>query len=327
MTENAVTIACTSPALDFHGIEIAVTLPTFRRPQHLLATLRSLATQLTERRFAVVVMENDAESLEGLAAAEPLFRDRTVAGLIVIAHERGNCSAYNAGFQTALERFPTLTHVLVIDDDEIAGPDWLENLVATAERYDADLIGGPQVPVFEGPGGARYARHPVFRPHYTATGPVPILFSSGNVAIARSVLETMGAPFLDTAFNFIGGGDSDFYSRCRERGFRFAWCAEAAVMETTPARRTEFSWINARSLRNGAISSIIERRRRGDGAGRMKRLAKSFALLLASPFRSAKLAIETGSPVVGLYHMQVAIGRLFAEFGLVNEQYRSPEQN
>ena len=327
MTENAVTIACSSPALDPEGVEIAVTLPTFRRPEHLVATLRSLAGQRTERRFVVIVMENDDEGRQGLAAAEPLFADGTVAGLIVIAHERGNCSAYNAGWQTALDRFPALSQVLVIDDDEIAGPDWLESLVATAERYGADLVGGPQMPVFEGPGGARYARHPVFQPHYSATGPVPVLFSSGNVAISRQVLETMGVPFLDTAFNFIGGGDSDFYSRCREKGFRFAWCAEAVVMETTPARRTEFSWINARSLRNGAISSIIERRRRMDRAGRMKRLAKSLALLLASPFRSVKLAVETRSPLVGLYPMQVAVGRLFAEFGLVNEQYRSPEQN
>ena len=337
MTANAVTIACSSPALDADAIEIAVTLPTFRRPEHLLETLRSLAAQRTRRPFAVIVMENDAEGLQGLAAARPLFEGRATAGqplaghpllgLIVIAHERGNCSAYNAGWQTALERFPHLTHVLVIDDDEIADRDWLENLVTTAQTYGADLVGGPQVPVFEGSDGARYARHPVFRPHYSASGPVPILFSSGNVAIARRVLETMGAPFLDTAFNFIGGGDSDFYSRCREKGFRFAWCAEAAVMETTPARRTEFSWINARSLRNGAISSIIERRRRMDRTGRIKRVAKSCALLAVSPFRSAKLAVETRSAIVGLYHMQVAIGRLFAEFGLVNEQYRSPEQN
>ena len=324
---DAITIACISPDLDFGRYEVVVTLPTFRRPEHLLKTLESLAAQRTERRFAVIVMENDAEGREGLTAAAKLFETGQLAGLILIAHERGNCAAYNAGWQTAIERFPAMQFLLVIDDDEIASETWIEQLAETAETLAVDIVGAPQIPIFEGDGQARYARHPVFTPHYARTGPVPILYSSGNVLIRRPVLEAVGAPYLDTAFNFIGGGDSDFYSRCREKGFTFGWCAEAPVHETTPARRTEFSWLNARGLRNGAISSIIERRRRGGPADRRRRLAKSAALLAASPFRSARLAFDTKSPVIGLYHMQVAVGRLLAEFGLVNEQYRRPEQN
>ena len=44
-------------------------------------------------------------------------------------------------------------------------------------------------------------------------------------------------PFLDLAFNFMGGGDSDFISRSVVKGFTIAWCAEARVRETVPARR------------------------------------------------------------------------------------------
>lgn len=324
---DAITIECISPDLDFRRYEVVVTLPTFRRPEHLLKTLESLAAQRTERRFAVIVMENDAEGRGGLVAAADLFEGGQLPGLILIAHERGNCAAYNAGWRTAVERFPAMRYLLVIDDDEIASENWVERLATTAETLAVDIVGAPQIPIFEGAGQACYARHPVFTPHYARTGPVPILYSSGNVLIRRPVLEAVGAPYLDTAFNFIGGGDSDFYSRCREKGFTFGWCAEAPVLETTPARRTEFSWLNARALRNGAISSIIERRRRGGPADRLRRLAKSAALLAASPFRSARLAFDTKSPVIGLYHMQVAVGRLLAEFGLVNEQYRRPEQN
>ena len=137
----------------------------------------------------------------------------------------------------------------------------------------------------------------------------------------------MGPPFLDVAFNFIGGGDSDFYARARARGFSFGWCEEAPVFETVPARRAAFSWINARSLRNGAISAIIERRADPSLGGGLRRIGKSLALLAASPFRGIRLAWRTSSPVGGLYHLQVAVGRFLAEFGRVNEQYRRPEQN
>jgi len=40
-----------------------------------------------------------------------------------------------------------------------------------------------------------------------------------------------------------------------------------------------------------------------------------------------RLGLQTGSAVIGLYHIQVALGRLMEEFGLVNEQYRNPESN
>jgi hypothetical protein len=61
--------------------------------------------------------------------------------------------------------------------------------------------------------------------------------------------------------------------------------------------------------------------------GRLRTLAKSLALLAASPLRGLRLGFQTGSAVIGLYHIQVAVGRLMAEFGLVNEQYRNPENN
>lgn len=321
-----ITIECRSPGLRDREPTVVVTVPTFRRPDHLLRTLASLEAQ-TRRDFAVIVMENDAEGRQGLGAARPVFTGGRLAGLVLVAHERGNCSAYNAGWSTALAEFPAMRHLLVIDDDELADAAWVEGLVTTAERLGVDIVGGPQVPVFEAGRGSRLGRHPVFTPHYRETGRVPVLFSSGNVLIRRAVLDRMGAPFLDTAFNFIGGGDSDFYSRCRRRGFTFGWCQEAFVRETTPARRTEFSWINARSLRNGALSTIIERRGDASVAGRGRSFLKSIALLAAAPFRGARLAVRTRSAVIGLYPLQVAVGRFLGEFGLVNEQYRRPEQN
>ncbi|WP_244404116.1 glycosyltransferase family 2 protein [Fulvimarina pelagi] len=309
-------------------IEAVVILPTFRRPDHLVQTLDSLSVQTSDIRFAIIVMENDDEGLEGLAAATKWFAAHPAQeGVALIAHERGNCSAYNAGIETALHHYPDFSHLLIIDDDELASPKWLSRLLAASADLDADMVGAPQIPVFEDEGGRRWSKHPVFIPHYRTTGRVPILYSSGNVAIRRRVLEAMGPEWLDTTFNFIGGGDADFYTRCKARGFSFGWCAEAHVRESMPARRTQASWINARSVRNGAISAIIERRH-GQGLGaRVKRHARNIALLAAAPLRSAKLAFETRSPAIGMYHVQVAAGRFLAEFGQVAEQYRQPEKN
>jgi hypothetical protein len=168
----------------------------------------------------------------------------------------------------------------------------------------------------------------VFALPYEITGPVPALFSSGNLLISRAVLDAMERPFLDLRFNFMGGGDADFLSRAAQRGFRLGWAAEAIVRETVPARRLEWDWIRARSLRNGVISTLVEKRKRaGTPLAGAKVFAKSLALLVASPLRGAVRLIRTGSLATGLYPVYVAAGRVMAEFGYANEQYRQPEKN
>lgn len=325
---RSVSVAAKSPGLAPEAVDAVVIVPTFRRPKQILDTLATLKAQKTTRRFAIILIENDAEGREGVTAAAPLFAAGTYDGMVIVAHERGNCSAYNAGLATALLQFPHFRHLAIIDDDEVADPDWLETLCRAAETLGADIVGGPQVPVFADPAHERFAGHPVFAPAYSESGIVPALYSSGNLLIGRQVLAEMPAPFLDTRFNFMGGGDSDFLSRACVRGFRLAWCAEAIVRETVPARRVEADWIRARSLRNGVISTLVQKRKLADRPfGGVQVVLKSLALLAASPFRAVAAWLRTGSLSVGLYPVYVSAGRVLAEFGYANEQYRQPEKN
>ena len=306
---------------------LAVTLPTFRRPEQVVETLKSVVTQTSPVPFAVVVMENETQGAEGAAAAQAFLADHDIAAAIVLAHRRGNCAAYNAGWHAALARYPDLDHILVIDDDEIARPGWIAAMLETARGTGADMVGAPQWPVFESGANMRMADHPVFRPPHEATGPVPILYSSGNVLVRAERLRRHGYPWLDEGFNFLGGGDSDFYAREKACGATFAWCAQGGVDETIPARRTDLSWLNARAVRNGTISALIQKRAAKGGGDHAKRIAKSLALLAASPWRSLALAARTGSPAHGLAHMNVALGRCLAEVGFANEQYRAADRN
>lgn len=310
-----------SKDIDADGIELVVTIPTYKRPEQLKLTLQSLVNQTSDIKFAVIVMDNH-EDAEGAKSAKNFMSSNDLEGIVILAHDRGNCHAYNAGWKTALSEFKHFQYLAVIDDDEAADPRWLEELVKAAKTYKTDIVGGPQLQQFETDAAEVWKRHPVFVPHYEESGPVPILYSSGNVLISKHVLDHMPSPHLDPMFNFIGGGDSDFYSRCKLEGYTFAWCNTAPVLEDVPSQRATLKWVNARSLRNGSISSIIDTKR---SKNRFKTLTKSLLLLSASPVRSIILAIEKRSIIIGLYHMQVAMGRLLSEIGVVNEQYRNPE--
>ncbi|MEN0000912.1 MAG: glycosyltransferase family 2 protein, partial [Pseudomonadota bacterium] len=182
-----------------------------------------------------------------------------------------------------------------------------------------------QMPVFDGAPVENWKSHPVFKPHYNETGPVPRLYSSGNLTIGRKVLSEMPQPFLDLAFNFTGGGDTDFIARAMDRGFRTAWAAHAIVRETVPENRVSWDWIQKRALRNGELSARIEHRTRArQGTGRARTWLHTGLLALAAPLRFLARLARTGSLLNALYPVHIALGRIMSEFGYKNEQYRNP---
>ena len=312
-----------TPDLAHDAVTVVVTVPTFRRPVHLLKTLESLAAQRTNRRYAVVLVDNDSDHREGVVAARPLFEAGKINGILIVETLRGNCNAYNAAWLTALQHFPNMSHLLVIDDDEIADPDWIEAMSRTKDMFGADLVGGPQVPVFPTTETGDVPRHPVFTPPYQTTGLVPLLYSSGNLLVSRVLLEANTYPFLDPKFNFTGGGDANFIDQSVRKGFKTAWCHEAPVHETVPANRLERSWLRARGIRDGVISSLVESgRRAAQPFGSARVFLKSIALLALSPLKAIMAARRLGSLQNSLYYVHVGLGRTLAHFGYADEQYR-----
>lgn len=313
-------IAAISEGLDLAIVRTVVVVPTYRRPAMLRDTLESLAAQ-TGEPFAVLVVENDAIGREGLAEARDMFAFGRIAGFAIVETSPGNVSAINAGFAMALDACPQAENILMIDDDEIASPGWLSALVGAARSTGADIVGGPALPAYAEVPSAEIAQHPVFRAFHMQTGPVRRLFGSGNVLVRRPVFETLGQPFFDRRFNYLGGGDADFFVRAERAGFRSYWVHEASVVETVPADRTTRGWIVRRGLRTGAINRAIDMKAAEGLAGRARVLAKDIAILGLSPFRAARLLAATRSPFIASHPIIVAIGRISSAFGLEPHQY------
>ncbi len=305
------------------AIDIVVCVPTFRRPDWLARTLGSLVAQTCRRPFAVVVVENDADGREGAAVAQGFFTSGQLHGHVLIETEQGNCHAINAAFGTALVTYPAARFLLMIDDDEWAAPDWLETMVATAERTGAGVVGGPVVPQIAQGGLPALAGHPAFRPAFDTTGPVPMIYGSGNCLITRTTFARLGLPAFDVAYNYLGGGDTDFFTRARRAGIPFHWVQEAVVSETVPLARTSLRWLAARGLRIGAINYKIERKHALGAADRLAIAAKSLAVLGLSLVRSLRLLAQTGRPAFALHPPAVALGRCLAAAGIEPKPYRA----
>src|ERR1700710_1231706 len=315
-------LVATSGPLD-PSIDIVVCIPSFRRPQHLRRTLQSLANQRTGRRFAVVVVENDALRRESVPVAIEFFWTGNIPGLCLVEPRQGNCHAINAAFETALATFPAATKLLMIDDDEIASPEWLERMVGAAEATGADLVGGPVLPDFDDDLKRGLRRHPAFRPAYDESGPVPIIYGCGNCLITRSVFERLADPAFDLKFNFLGGGDTDFFVRCRQAGMQFHWAADAVITETVPRSRTNSGWLVLRGLRIGAINYHIEVKAARTVPARARLFAKMFAMLPLSLVRAGRLAVTEQKPLIALHPMTVAAGSALAAIGIEPQPYKA----
>jgi GT2 family glycosyltransferase len=305
------------------GIEAVVVVATFRRPAALAETLASLAAQVTATRFAVVVVENDAEARLGLSVARAVFDAGRIVGLAIVEARRGNVYAINAGFEAALAGFPDAEYLLMIDDDEVASPGWLARLVDAAEASGADIVGGPVMPRFHDGAPGYLTGHPVFWPLDAKTGPLPMIYGSGNCLIRRRVFATLGAPAFDPQFNFLGGGDTDFFMRAKLAGLSSYWVRDALVTETVPIARTRAKWVVQRSLRIGAINRRLDRKRHASPPGAMRVALKDMAILCLAPARMLRELVRTGNPFTSLHPLVISLGRLTSAFGFEVEQYKS----
>lgn len=314
-------IAASSRVIDL-SVGIVVCIPCFRRPQHLRLTLESLAGQRTPRSFAVVMVENDAARGESAPVAAEFLAAGKLQGICLVEKRQGNCQAINAAFETAQGLFPAATRFLMIDDDEIASPDWLELMVRTCEATGADVVGGPVLPVFDDDSQPWLARHPAFCPAYDYSGAVPLIYGCGNCLITRAAFERFDRPAFDLRFNFLGGGDCDFFVRCRDAGMTFHWTAEAVITETVPQNRTSLGWIAKRGLRIGAINYRVQYKAAQTAAAKTQVFAQMLGRLPLSLFRTARL-LTTAKAVVAMHPVMVAFGAALAAFGVEPKPYEA----
>ena len=324
MSRTPHALAAASRSLD-PSIGTVVCIPCFRRPQHLRLTLESLANQRTDRRFAVVIVENDAF---GCASSVPVAAEFLASGrfpgLCVVEPRQGNCHAINAAFETALATFPDCRQF----SDDRRRRDCLDRLagamVRAAEATGADLVGGPVLPNFDDDMKRGLRRHPAFRPAYDRSGPVPVIYGCGNCLITRPVFAGLGDPAFDLRFNFLGGGDTDFFVRCRRAGMKFHWAAEAVITETVPRSRTNPGLAGAArpAHRRDQLSRPAQGGADAVVAGEAARQDAGDAAAVAVSCRPARCSAEHKA-LIALHPMIVAVGSALAAIGIEPQPYKA----
>ena len=301
-------------------IEAVVCVPTFRRPDWLLRTLTSLKDQNSDIRFAIVVVDNDGKNPAGADVARSYLTQANLPHAVFVEKEQGNCHAINRAFGEARASFPKADFFLMIDDDEVASPDWLNAIIDLAKREDADIVGGPVLRQFETPVSDNVKHHPLFQSIDGPSRRLDQIHGTGNCLIRRRVFDNLTSPEFDLRYNFMGGGDMDFFTRCRKAGFSTWWCETAIAYEFVPQDRTTPGFLMTRSIRTGSINYVIDRVHELSAT---QAFMKNLISLGLSFFRSAKLLFRTRSLLIATHPVLMSVGRIHASIGSLPEPYKA----
>ena len=229
-------------------VDVAVIVPTLRRPDSLARALRSIFAQtgVEGRVAAVVVVDNDptgsaagpVAELQGEAPWPLVYRHAPVPGV---------ATARNAGL--AATDAPLIAF---LDDDEAAAAGWLDALLAAQAATGADVVFGP----IDGraPDAAPWLR-PYLERFFGRDGPavdglIDRPFGCGNSLMVRRTALPGPTPF-SAAADEVGGEDDRLFAGLKARGGRFGWAAAARVEEFAPAHRATLGYALARAFAYG----------------------------------------------------------------------------
>ena len=232
---------------------VAICIATYRRIELLRDLLGALA-QLTFQKackpdIEIIIVDNDSSrtaedacKIEGYPWSIRYFCEPI----------RGIARARNR----AIDEVTDANFLAFVDDDELPGARWLDELLWAQREFQADVVSGPVVPAYTTtvPKWVRnggFFRRPIFH-----SGEVVKLCSTNNVLIRSSVLFKV--PGFNELFNFTGGEDTHFFLRVRESGFRMIFSREAIIYEPVTEKRANVPWLLRRGYQSGNSWALCE---------------------------------------------------------------------
>jgi len=216
--------------------------------------------------------------------------------------------------------------IAIIDDDEIAQPDWLLELYRALLAHSADAVFGPV--------HSRFAESPpqwIIDGGFFDYGPLPTgesmpleSTSTSNVLLRRSALPGVDDAF-DERLGLTGGSDTDLFRRMQASDAHMIAAEAAVVHETVPVERACLKWLAARWFRYGTQRLVVLEGNPGSFERAVELARMAMGGLLTNLGVAIRLArYRNGSSALQLVHASYWAGVLMSLVGYRYEEYRRP---
>ena len=237
------------PASQMAKPDISVIVCTYNRADWLRTAIESLTKLETEDHTYEVLVVDNASSDNTPDVVKQAAESAGCTIRYVREEQPGVSFARNRGLQES-----EATWIAFFDDDEIAEPDWLLQLLKTAEDQDVKIVGGG-VRLKLDEGSDRQLR-PWVRVMLGCTETMTAEMydgkrvpTTGNMLIHTEIFEKIGMFRTDLV---EGGEDTDVYHRARVEGYEAYHAPQALTHHQIPPFRIEPKYLCSTSMRMGS---------------------------------------------------------------------------
>ncbi len=305
-----------------HGFDIAVCVITYRRPDTLKSLIVSLSnikfTRIPEPFWKLVIVDNDQHQ-SAREIVMPFIRNFPVPVIYDVEPMRGISAARNRAIDVA----GNVEWIVFIDDDQVAFPNWLEELMLAQRNYGANVVAGPVLPAYEDGCPDWVKKSGYFLRKRRKTGSVVPYAGTGNLMIRRKIFDEIR---FEPLLNLIGSEDALLSMRLREQNIEIIWCDEAVSYEGVPSSRANLPYILKREYHKGNAISLNKMIIKPNVFTFFSRLAKGLGNVIVGCVLTLPLWLLEGRAGLAkaLWRVARGLGSITGALGMRYKFYRNP---
>lgn len=302
---------------------VTIAVLTYRRPDDLAAVLPMLEDQAAQASDPTRILVIDNDPAGGARAFVASLANQPVS----YVHEPSPGIA--AARNRAIDESTDAELLIFIDDDERPVDGWLQALLDTYRKSEADGVVGPVASRFTGELDPWIEAGGFFTRRRLETGTEVAVAATNNLLLNVRSVQSRGLRF-DQQLGLIGGEDTLFTRQLTSTGGRIVWCAEALVHDIVPADRMTRGWVLRRAFRMGGSASRVEvrlaRSFRARTLARLRQLLLGASRLGAGVLRFGlgTLTASPGKQAAGARNLARGLGLVSGVFGFEYREYNRP---